>query len=118
MNEIKLYIERPFDSYSVKIWMISEDNRGSIFYNLENGEITESLIEHGKLATGLKPFLELPRRYAELFLKGISDYNSSMGIITENENLLKGKLQATELHLTDMREITKKLISATIKEVK
>lgn len=38
------------------------------------------------------------------------------GINTENENLLQGKLKATEIHLEDMREISKKLLDSKLND--
>jgi hypothetical protein len=109
MHETKLYIERLHNSDSIRIWIIRHECDCDLYYNLDtDGVMIETRIENGRIATELKPFLELPRRFGETFLKGISDYNNTQGIITENENLLKGKLQATELHLADMRDLVKK----------
>lgn len=51
----------------------------------------------------LVPLLEMNSSFAKDFLKAVSDYNSRIGIKTENENLLQGKLSATEKHLEDLR---------------
>lgn len=116
MNETKIYIEKMHSSNSIQIWVIRHESNCDVFINISDGELLETQVPAGELRRELKPFLELPWRFGHEILMAISAFNSQNGIITENENLLKGKLQATELHLTDMREITKKLISATIKE--
>ncbi|NDV81310.1 hypothetical protein [Bacteroides sp. 51] len=64
----------------------------------------------GSINQEIKPFLTIPGGYATHILKALSDASKGIGISTENENLLKGKLQATETHLSDMREIAMLLI--------
>ena len=117
MNETKIYIDKMRPSNSIQIWVVRHESNGDVFINIKNEELFETQVSPGELKTELKPFLELPWRFGHELLLAISNFNSQNGLITENENMLKGKLQATELHLTDMREITKKLISATIKIV-
>jgi hypothetical protein len=114
MSEIKIYIDKMWSSNSIQIWVIRHENNGDVFINIKDGELFETRCAPGELKVELKPFLELPWRFGDEFMKAISDFNSQNGIITENENLLKGKLQATELHLSDMRELTKKLTEWTI----
>jgi hypothetical protein len=62
----------------------------------------------------LVPLLKMNRAFAEDFLKAVADYSSSVGIKTENENLLKGKLQATEKHLEDLRTHFSKVLDKAI----
>ena len=115
MNETKIYIDKLRNTNSIQIWVIRHECNGDVFINIKEGELLETQVAPGELKGDLKPFLELPWRFGHELLLAISNFNSQNGLITENENLLKGKLEATELHLVDMREITKKLISATIK---
>jgi hypothetical protein len=62
-----------------------------------------------------KPLLIVGRFMFESLLKAFVEYANNKGMKTENENLLQGKLNATETHLTDMRELSKKLVEALIK---
>jgi hypothetical protein len=57
------------------------------------------------------PLLQFPMMDRNEILKSLLDALSNRNIKTENENLLQGKLIATEKHLEDMREISKNLIA-------
>lgn len=61
------------------------------------------------------PLLEMPSELANIFLKAVGDYNSGKGNVTENENKLKGKLEATEKHLEDLRTYFGKSLDKLIK---
>lgn len=64
----------------------------------------------------MKPLLVVPFDLLSPMLKAISEYAKGVGVNIENENHLKGRLEATGLHLTDMRELTKMLVERQIKE--
>lgn len=61
----------------------------------------------------LIPLLKIPIIYRD-FLPALLDALSNRNLKTENENLLQGKLDATKLHLDDMRDMTKQLIKHVI----
>lgn len=111
-NNISVQIIERFDSNSIEIWLMeyAGGNKG-INYYFDNGllataEIDEmQLLKEGKL----KPFLKLPRYLATNLFKSISEYNSNNGIKTKDENLIEGKLKATETNLSDLRDIVGKL---------
>lgn len=46
----------------------------------------------------------------DALIKAFINEGAKSNYRTENENLLKGKLEATQLHLQDMREFSKKLL--------
>lgn len=110
MSETKIYIDKMRTSNSIQIWVIRHEENGDVFINIKDDELFETKVAPGELRAELKPFLELPWRFGHELLMAISNFNSQNGLITENENLLKGKLQATELHLTDMRDIAKTIL--------
>lgn len=85
----------------------------AIFIRCENNDIIgringELAVQHynpnGIYEDNMDPFLEMNTDMAEKFFKAVGDFNSRRGIVNENENLLKGKLQATEKHLEDLRK--------------
>lgn len=105
---MKIYIQKPFESSfdGVKIWVIKEigPNRCQVTIDKESGNLKALLIDPDN-PKELEPFLKLPTELFNEFVKAITEYASDNNIKTENENLLQGKLGATEKHLEDMRKI-------------
>jgi hypothetical protein len=64
----------------------------------------------------VKPILTMPSNLFNQFVKEIAIFASNNNIKTENENLLKGKLQATENHLLSTQSNFDKLLDAMIKK--
>ena len=54
--------------------------------------------------------MKISDRLFKVFLRLMVDYASKHQLKTENENLIQGKIIATEKHLTDMRTIAFKLL--------
>lgn len=109
-NNIEIFIERRWNDVSIEIWVFEKRPDGTNFFNFDGNEMIGTLIPEATIPSiDLKPFLKLPRYFAESFFKAISEYNSSNGIKTKDESLIEGKLLATDLHLKDMREMSSKL---------
>lgn len=58
----------------------------------------------------VKPFIILPMDMGESFIKLMVNVAKDENLQIGDENLLKGKLEATQKHLDDMREITMLLL--------
>lgn len=113
-GDIKVYVSFPMYRAGIEIWVQASTPTCGINFNYKDGEIIETEVPDNAIVNDLKPFLELPRMFAEPFLKGIVEYSNNNGIKTKDHNLIEGKLIATELHLKDMREITTKLLDVSI----
>ena len=110
MQKIELIINHAYDKMALDIWAIEIHDHESINYHTEDGFLVKTPIKNEMTLEGLKPLLSLPMIFGEFFLKAVTEYNSKKGIKTTNENLIEGKLQATETHLSDMRKIVKHLL--------
>lgn len=64
----------------------------------------------------MKPLLILPLYFADPILKAIANAVKEKGIAVEDENYLKGKMEAIEFHLSDMREFAKILLGKVVQE--
>ena len=73
---------------------------------------------HEQAPTEVKPFIKLSSHMARHIFKAMADYTSKEGVKTVDENLLKGKMEATEKHLEDMREFSRELLNVVIKNKK
>lgn len=96
----------------VKILLI-ERSKGitSVYKYTENGiQVTDQ-----KPGLIVEPFLSLPEEVFNELLKEFMRHGAEKGIQTENENVVTGKLIATEKHLEDMRTGFGKLLDHIIK---
>jgi len=109
-SEIKVYISFPMHRAGIEIWVQAITATCGINFNYKDGEIIEVEVPDDKISNDLKPFLELPRLFANFFIKGIVEYANNEGIKTKDQNLIEGQLIATNLHLKDMQEFSTKLL--------
>ena len=114
MNNPKVFIQPDFASRFTNIWIIEDKLTGFTNYRIdENGNITVEEIPNSKeLST--TPFLKLPIHMTELLFTAVVEHMNKSGVKTKDENLIEGKLIATEKHLEDMREMSKKMLDALI----
>ena len=109
----KLIVNHDYSTMNVVIYgQIIEGTRLFII-GYDDGKLIEQEVSaENELApmTTSKPLLRVNYFMFNAFLKAFVDYANNVNIVTENENLLKGKLEATEKHLEDMREIAKTLL--------
>jgi hypothetical protein len=115
-NKLELFINDNLYNDSVDIWLRESDTIQK--YNIEfDGKylVKTALKGEGEL---LNPFLKLPKHFAEALFKSISEHIADKGIKTKDQNLLEGKLQATEEHLKDMRNFSRKLLTTIITKSK
>jgi hypothetical protein len=102
---MELIFQEDYQSMKVKIYLrVKEGNMTSIIGQKDGHLISQLLDPMNGNADPLIPLLEMNRNFAFDFLKAVGDYNSKLGIKNENENLLQGKLSATEKHLEDLRK--------------
>ena len=116
---MKFHIVQRYDMDRIEIWCFEYygDKGYSITIDAPTGllrkeEIPECVgLDDGKY----RPLMSFPRYFCETLFREITAYQSEKGIKTKDENLIEGKLQATEVHLSDMRDIVTKLMAAFIK---
>jgi hypothetical protein len=114
MKNIQVFIQPAFASTSTNIYIIEEKLTGFTNYRISaDGEmIVEEIANKDELSA--KPFLKLPNMLAGLLFTAILKHLENKGIKTKDENLIEGKLLATEEHLKDMREMSMKMLDALI----
>lgn len=111
-NELEIDIVRRPDRYDVEIWLFVRGTDDTTFINYNGKMWKETKIPIVEVPPNeLKPFLRLPSRFADQLFKAIADFNANRGIKSKDENLIEGKLQATEKHLKDMQEFSKQLLN-------
>jgi hypothetical protein len=93
-----------------------EDHDGHHFIIGYDGEhLVEQKVNHeNEMTFNFKPLLRINMFQFDSLVKAFVDIANERKIHTEVEDHLKGKLESTETHLTDMREMTKKMLDAII----
>jgi hypothetical protein len=61
----------------------------------------------------IKPLLSIPYHMKDAIIKAFIQEGAKQNLRTDNENLLKGKLEATEKHLADMQKAFNQLLELT-----
>ena len=108
---MEVFVERHYSRNQVEIFLKEKRGREDAFLHYNGSELVLMSVDPTNPTVGaIKPFMILPMHYFDEIIKVFTIEGKKMGISTENENLLKGKLEATELHLWDMREFSKHLL--------
>ena len=118
---MELYVNEHFDTRIVDVWLIDPLQSTDVFYTTHSEDPTiqgvfrhvdDTYIRMGSSDQSgkVKPFMKISDRLFKVFLRLMVDYASKHQLKTENENLIQGKIIATEKHLTDMRTIAFKLL--------
>lgn len=110
-TNLKIYIVNRMDSFVTEIWLI-DDKGYDEMYNIAY-DSTSKLLVREKISMQdhpEHPLLSLPKPMMQILFKAIMEQQEKQGIKTKDENLIEGKLIATEKHLEDMREFAKKLL--------
>ena len=112
---IEVFIQEEYYSNSVLVWVRDRSPHGEDNISFDGVNLVYTRIDPNVLAGDVvSPFMKLPMEFSFALFKAIFEYQSSKGIKTIDENLLAGKMEATERHLADMREISKKLLDSTL----
>lgn len=84
------------------------------------GIIKQEVTKENELATWptFKPLLKISRFQFEELIKAFVNLADSKNIHTENEDLLQGKLKATEEHLSDMRKMNEKMLDSILHKIR
>lgn len=115
---MELIIKEDIDTFITKIYgKVEKGNKTCIIgYNGKN--LIEYTLPDFPTVSDKKiiPLLTIPTNMLRVIAAGFVEYAQKNDIRTENQNLMEGKLIATERHLSDMQEFAKKLLDSKIKE--
>jgi len=111
---LEVFVQNKYDNGSVEIWVHQNMKDGPYNMSLNGTDIEMRKIDNEYLTPGLKPFIVLPHSIARHLLKELAIQLNNFGIKPENESRTEGKLEATEKHLEDMREIANKLLNSKL----
>jgi len=112
---MKIYIREIPNTLLNEIFFVNRPNdlkKGDViqFINFkENGEAVqiEKVHEYGMAMDDIKPTMILPENQTRELLSAFSELAKSNGFEHDSESKAKGKLEATERHLSDLRQLLK-----------
>lgn len=107
---MKLIVNKNWQNFRTSIYLQYDVAGRRHILCRKDGLLCDFMPQEAEAVEPIEPLIEMPEQMADEFIKAVVDYASEAGIKTENENLLKGKLQATEKHLEDMRLAFNKLL--------
>lgn len=109
---MKLIFNDDFQKYTCSIYAEIHKN---VFISQEGDSIRQTTLNEGSMVNDIKPLLIVPLNMKDDIIKAFISEGKRNHLSTENENLLKGKLEATESHLSDMQNISSQVLTAFIK---
>jgi hypothetical protein len=117
---MEIIVENDFQTRCVRVYLMDKQGERRVYFSQGKGEMTSVIsqtIESGDFSIKkIEPILDLPADLFDQLSKGIAKYLSQQGINTQNEDLLNGKLEATEKHLGDLRLYTDILLNNLVKQ--
>ena len=110
---MEVIIEKQFASNLVEIYLREQKGGVDTYFSIEGDSIQATNIPYSELCVEpnvIKPLLKVPAHFYRELLKAFAKEAKQSNVETEDENHLKGKLEAKEDHLQDLKMITKKLL--------
>ena len=111
---MKLIFENRYERMLCNIYLQEMQGRTKVFFHFDGENLVEQKLPEGPDCVEIKPLLSIPIQMVDYLIKAFIDEGAKQNLRTENENLLKGKLESTELHLNDMREFSRKLLDSKL----
>ncbi len=107
---MELIIQEEFHLHQVKLFLKEKQENKIYIYGYDGNNVIRQCLSGCELSHKIIPLLSVDLDLFRTLLECFVNEANNRNIRTENENHLKGRLEATEIHLSDMREAFKKLI--------
>jgi len=100
-----------YDNFTCSIYGKKKLGDNVIIIGYDGNFLVEYTLENTCAANDkVMPLFKIPLTQKDIWLNALKESLSKSNYSTENENLIKGKLEATQEHLKDMREISMMLL--------
>ncbi|MCK9281347.1 MAG: hypothetical protein M0P71_12050 [Melioribacteraceae bacterium] len=108
---MELIFQDYYERMQCRIYAREQSGSKIIMIGYDGENLIEQTLPDTPEIIDIKPLLIIPIFMKDALIKAFISEGAKSNLRTENENLLKGKLEATELHLKDMREFSQKLLN-------
>jgi len=107
---MEIFIERIHYTRTIEVYCRDQKPSKDTYYHYNGNSLEEITANISDIDTKVKPLFSIPEYIFKELLNAFVNEGKRLNIQTENENHLKGKLEATENHLNDLQLFTKKLM--------
>lgn len=106
---MKLEVNIDHRRRTTDFYLYESHGERDVFFHFNGDEFVQQVLQKYDINTPeeIKPFFSVPLYMTNELISLFVARGAEMNLRTENENHLKGKLEATEKHLEDMREFSK-----------
>lgn len=110
-----LIFEDLYHLMQCRIYIREERGSRIVIIGYDGQKVVEQVLNENTVpGEELIPLLIVPMQMKDKLIKSFVSEGAKQNLRTENENLLKGKLDATVLHLEDMRNFSTKLLDSVL----
>jgi hypothetical protein len=113
---MELIFQDIYEKMECRIYIRESMGNETVITGYDGEFLVSQKINNDSVRQDFKPLLIIPISMKDELIKAFVSEGAKANLRTENENLLKGKLEATELHLKDMREFAQKLLYNKIQQ--
>jgi hypothetical protein len=114
---MKLIVETIYQEGVCKFYLEVEQNGIVTLIGYDGKKLIEQPVENGTIQK-IRPLFICPFFMKNSIMSAFINEANNINLHTDNENVIKGKLEAVEFHLSDMRDFAKKLLNNKIDEQK
>lgn len=107
---MELIFQDYYERMQCRIYVREHRGSQTVMIGYDGENLIEQTLPNTPEAIDIKPLLIIPIFMKDALIKAFISEGANANLRTENENMLKGKLEAVELHLKDMREFSQKLL--------
>jgi len=111
---MELIFQDRYEQMQCRIYLKEERGAQTVIIGYDGEKLIEQTLANTSEDIDFKPLLTIPIFMRDALITAFISEGAKSHLRTENESLLKGKLEAVELHLNDMREFSQKLLNNLI----
>jgi len=107
---MELIFNDSYETMQCSIYVRDKNGYDTVIIGYDGENLMHQILPKNTIRTDIKPLFIIPIHMKDELIKAFINEGAKSNLRTDNENMLKGKLEAVELHLKDMREISQKLL--------
>lgn len=111
---MELFFEDLYHLMQTRIYVREQQGSKTVIIGYDGKNLIAQTLPDAPTEVEFLPLLVIPISMKPILIAAFISEGEKMKMRTEGEIAIRGKLEATEIHLNDMREISKKLIDSLL----